>query len=217
MFYRKTRIPILLYTNPSLMRSRPFLPKNPKNRCGNPVYEASEIGERPYKHTHFLANNLALHYAPTAKQSILTSIFETTKILYSAHTESLCTYTHCITLIIFLDAIIIYNSLYIVIPILYHQHQSTSLHLLHTTHPPHGSPQSSLSYTNPSLMRSRRIFRFSPKNRCGNPVYASPKTGERPYKHASKFRKPMPPSITHPRISTVLPFNILPYQHKIIV
>ena len=47
-------------------------------------------------------------------------------------------------------------------------------------------------YTNPSLMQVGRISWKNPQNRCGNPVYASPKLGERPYKHAYFSRR------THP-------------------
>jgi hypothetical protein len=44
-----------------------------------------------------------------------------------------------------------------------------------------------LSYTNPSLMFRRHFFVKTPQNRCGNPVYETPKLGERPYKHVPKL------------------------------
>jgi hypothetical protein len=59
-----------------------------------------------------------------------------------------------------------------------------------TYSPPH--PRQALpSYTNPSLMRSRPFSTKKAKNRCGNPVYEGPEIGERPYKHAPKFRSPL--------------------------
>jgi hypothetical protein len=77
----------LSYTNPSFMWSRPFSPKNPKNRCGNPVYASPKTGERPYKHQHFyplfFLNNFPSKLLPYNTQA--NSITKEILNLYMSH------------------------------------------------------------------------------------------------------------------------------------